>query len=373
MSVTSGAGPRVLHTALMSTYEPGIYRQMAWEAEAAATEGLPWRTRIFTSLQHPDPAGIMVPWRPGHWSVASKLTRWVAFRRAYFAWIRREAAAFDVLLLRHHAYDPFAARHVGRLDLVWGSVHHTLDVPQLRTQPGIFKGRALTGAEKMYGTRNLSAADLIVAVTPEIARYENARLPVPKPTLIYPNGALLPGEVVDNRGAVPELLFVSGSFRPWHGLDLLLASLAGTDEDFILHVVGAVEPAVFAGCTDPRVVFHGVLSEDALAELTARAWVGISTLALHRYGMAGSPLKVRGYLAQGVPVFGGSPDVFPPGSPVYRMGEPDVARVLDYAHQMRPVTREMVRSEAKAHIDKRVLVRELYASLSAHARGAQNR
>ncbi len=80
--------------------------------------------------------------------------------------------------------------------------------------------------------------------------------------------------------------------------------------------------------------------------------------------MAQSPLKVRGYLAQGVPAYGGHPDVFPPDSRVYRRGGADVGQVLDHARAMRPVSREAVRAEAQGHIDKRVLVRRLYVSLT---------
>ncbi|MFK5647494.1 hypothetical protein ACI3ET_13325 [Ornithinimicrobium sp. LYQ121] len=368
MSGTDPAGPRVLHTALMSVFEPGIYQQMAWEAEAAAAEGLPWDSRIFTSLQRPDPAQIMVPWRPSRERAQRKSLQWIGLRRAYYAWLRRQAVDYDVLLLRHHAYDPFAAANMRRVACTVGSVHHTLDVPELRTQRNAVKGLALAGAEAHLGRRNIQAADLLVAVAPEIAAYENARLRTPKPTFLYPNGALVDTEPVDRRGGVPELLFASGSFRPWHGLDLLLESLASSDADFTLHVAGQVDPAMSSGWSDPRVVFHGPLSEGALQELSARAWIGISSLALHRYGMAGSPLKVRGYLAQGLPVYGGHPDVFPATSQVYRVGEPDVSQMLEFAHQMRAVARETVRGEAARYIDKRILVRDLYTSLSTFAR-----
>lgn len=360
--------PRVLHAALMSTFVPGIYQQMAWEAEATAAEGLPWDTRIFTSLQHPDPAGIMVPWRASPAQERLKLRRWVSFRRAYYAWISRLAEDYDVLMLRSHPYDPLAATTMRRLVGTVASVHHTFAVPELRTHERRLKGSLLTLAEIPLGRRNIRAVDLVIGVTPEIAEHESGRVPTPRPTLVYPNGAILDGELADRRGAVPELLFASGAFRPWHGLGLLLQSLQTNDADFTLHVAGQVDAVVASGCSDPRVVFHGHLSEADLRELSARAWVGISSLGLHHHHMVGSPLKVRGYLAQGVPVYGGHPDVFPAESRVYRVGEPDITGILDLAHELRAVSRERIRAEAEPHIDKRILVRDLYTSLSNFTR-----
>lgn len=53
----------------------------------------------------------------------------------------------------------------------------------------------------------------------------------------------------------------------------------------------------------PNIHLHGFLDRSAYLSILARADVGIGTLALHRKGMEeASPLKVREYLACGIPI-----------------------------------------------------------------------
>jgi hypothetical protein len=58
-----------------------------------------------------------------------------------------------------------------------------------------------------------------------------------------------------------------------------------------------------------NVVLHGALPTDQYVRIMQRADAGIGTLALHRNGMSeASPLKVREYLASGLPVIIGYTD-----------------------------------------------------------------
>ncbi|WP_206476941.1 glycosyltransferase [Microbacterium sp. KRD172] len=187
--------------------------------------------------------------------------------------------------------------------------------------------------------------------------------------MTFPNGIDLDEQPIaaDERADVPELLFVASTFATWHGLDLLLEDLDRTDADFRLHLVGDVDSADRERAVlDPRVVLHGRLTPDAIRTLTARAWVGLSSFAIDRKGMEEAcTLKVRQYLASGLPTYSGHRDRFPAEAPFYRQGPPDFDRVLEYAHQMRALSREEVRRASAPLISKASIITDAYDRLQS--------
>jgi glycosyltransferase involved in cell wall biosynthesis len=110
--------------------------------------------------------------------------------------------------------------------------------------------------------------------------------------------------------ASPQLGFIGSPGQPWHGLDKLQL-LAELLVDCTVHVIGPGEQECRSlwGRVPPNVVMHGYLGEIEAQRLMAMMDVGISTLALHRKKMdEACPLKVRQYLAQGLPVIAASED-----------------------------------------------------------------
>ena len=107
-------------------------------------------------------------------------------------------------------------------------------------------------------------------------------------------------------------LLALASMSGWHGYDRLLRSLAvyngetpvaiefaGGDGDGSLATWKAL--AQLLGLTD-RVTFHGPLYGETLNTLVARCDVGVGSLGMYRYGLAqGMTLKLREYLARGLP------------------------------------------------------------------------
>jgi glycosyltransferase involved in cell wall biosynthesis len=120
-----------------------------------------------------------------------------------------------------------------------------------------------------------------------------------KPTQVIANGTPLDVEpVASTPAARPLLAFLLGVPMPRHGLDkLLLLARALPDCDFA--VIGADLPAD----APTNVRAHPAMARAAYAAILARADAGIGPLAMHRAGVSeGSPLKVREYLAHGLPV-----------------------------------------------------------------------
>jgi glycosyltransferase involved in cell wall biosynthesis len=107
-------------------------------------------------------------------------------------------------------------------------------------------------------------------------------------------------------GPGPRLVFVGTAGQVWHGIDKLL-DLAAHRPQWRFSIVG-----MFRETALPNVEWHGERNRSEVIQLLAQADVGIGTLALHRKSMnEASPLKVREYLAMGLPVVYGysDPDV----------------------------------------------------------------
>jgi glycosyltransferase involved in cell wall biosynthesis len=82
-----------------------------------------------------------------------------------------------------------------------------------------------------------------------------------------------------------------------------LLILARQFPDLKLDIIGYTASDLKDREIPENIVFHGFLAGDEHHQILCKADVGIGTLALHRNQMEeGSPLKVREYLAYGLPV-----------------------------------------------------------------------
>jgi glycosyltransferase involved in cell wall biosynthesis len=331
---------------------------MREEQRAAEALGLPWSTRLFV---------------PGHESdrllvgAGVGAGRQLGFKRAFYRWLAEEATRYDVLLLRYTMYDPLQWRFISRSRIPVFTVHHTLEVPQLRGGRGL-RRRLHASAESVLGPLSIRAAAGVVGVTGEIARYETRRAGGGEiRTLVYPNGISFGDPLPDDERTddCPHLLFVATHFYDWHGLDLLFRSALSSTLDFRVHLVGALsDEQRAAAARDPRFVVHGVLRFQEVEALASRCWVGLSSFALDRKGMEEAcTLKVREYLRSGLPVYAGYRDVFHGAMPFYRNGVCSIESILEFARSVRPYSREAVSRAARPFIDKETLVRELYEHL----------
>jgi hypothetical protein len=108
----------------------------------------------------------------------------------------------------------------------------------------------------------------------------------------------------------PQLGFIGSPGQHWQGLDKLMA-LAELLVECTVHVIGPDEEECRSlwGTLPANVVVHGYLNAAEARQVISVMDIGISTLALHRKGMnEACPLKVRQYLAQGLPVLAASED-----------------------------------------------------------------
>jgi hypothetical protein len=97
----------------------------------------------------------------------------------------------------------------------------------------------------------------------------------------------------------PRLVFIGHPNSTWHGLDHLL-EMASAFPEWEFDLIGSEQSEV-EGAPE-NVTAHGTLLPEAYRPILERADVAVGSLALYRNDMAeGSPLKVREYLARGIP------------------------------------------------------------------------
>ncbi len=111
----------------------------------------------------------------------------------------------------------------------------------------------------------------------------------------------------------PTAVFM-GYPAPWHGIDKI-ATLASLLPEWRFHLVG-VSAKDLPGAPS-NLILHGPLPFPEYLSILEKGHIALGTLALHRKSMnEASPLKVREYLALGLPVVIGYRDTdFPEGAP----------------------------------------------------------
>ncbi len=369
-----GKALRVLHLTVCKKLSQGQRNQLLWEQQAA--EGYPttlhWQTRAFSVA--PPGSGVerQLPW----------LFR-AHFSRKLFAWLYllKEHRNYDVVLMRHLTYDPFLPVF-GWLIANRVSVHHAKEEAELRlAKPYLIRGAAIA-LERLAGWVNLRQVRGVLGVTDEIASYQLSTFRGTCPAGTYANGIRLAEVVILPDERQPEkihIAFLSGKFAPWHGLDRLLDTAARFNSagdqglELIIHLIGrltASQSRAVGRLPEGRlkVQSHGHLTAANYRRILARCDIGIDSLALDRKGLSeASALKVREYLALGLPVYSASGDTALPDSfPYFRQGPVLLEELQVFALAMKGVCRTTVRDAAADSIDKEGIIGSLLEWLKAN-------
>jgi glycosyltransferase involved in cell wall biosynthesis len=185
-----------------------------------------------------------------------------------------------------------------------------LRIPQLSI-PTVLEVQSLVGQElqmrnkqryaafslfKKMHYRHLSGA---VFVTYELMEINEFKLPRKTPRIAIGNAIDLKRfSVLPPRPSTkPSLLFVGSPNQPWHGVNELV-EFAKLNPDIQVEVVGTLEESSI-----PNINFHGLLSPEEYRAVATRCVAGVGSLKLSVNKMTeASPLKVREYLALGLPV-----------------------------------------------------------------------
>ncbi len=173
-----------------------------------------------------------------------------------------------------------------------------------------FRGRELTAETTARQARLLAAAEIVYVVSDALSDYAIRRGADPARVRVLPNGVDVaafdrPRIAADPAGPVRGG-FV-GTFRPWHGLELVVEALAqarGRGANVELELVGdgplraGLEGDVTARGLSPHVRFEGARTHAEVAEFLRHVDIAIVAApdALDYYF---SPLKIYEYAAAG--------------------------------------------------------------------------
>ena len=173
-------------------------------------------------------------------------------------------------------------------------------------------GRYLCKDEKARFKRISADFDAVIGVTAEIARSVASKINRPLRTFVMANGIdcrkFPVKKVTPFTGETLKMIFIAGNIRRWHGIDRMLRGMKNYQgkKSIELHVVGTVdsvtEELVDSLDLKKKVHFHGPLLGEDLTRIFDDVHVALGSLALHRAGLhAGATLKVREYMARGIP------------------------------------------------------------------------
>jgi glycosyltransferase involved in cell wall biosynthesis len=235
-------------------------------------------------------------------SALGRFKSWMQVVRRIQLW------APDVLYWRAGVYQPW----LERLTRLFPTVYefNTYDVREYRQVFSTVKYAYHMATRK----RLLSLARGYVVPTSEIGRMYNDRS---CPVAVIPNGIMLEEfkQLTAPRTNSPRLCFIGSPGSPWHGVDKLVV-IAKSFPDWEFDVVGYRREDLGSD-VPPNLCCHGYMSQAQYEGLFAECHVAIGSLALYRNGLEEAcPLKVREYLAYGLPVINAYKDSdFPGGAP----------------------------------------------------------
>lgn len=175
---------------------------------------------------------------------------------------------------------------------------NTLDQQEYR-----YRGPIYYWINRMGRRVILSNAAGLAAVSNEIAHHStiaNYR----KPYIVISNGIELKNYHVlpPSENLNPHLVFIGTPGYPWHGVDKLI-HLANKLPEIHFDIIGYTQKNVQNGQIPPNMVFHDFLKQAEFRKIFSSCDVAVGSLAMHRNNMEeASPLKVREYLAHGLPV-----------------------------------------------------------------------
>lgn len=359
--------PRILHAAATISHSSGIAHQMEWEQKAATSLRLPWTCRYWTldtirfaKVSHDQTRFVLAS------GSRKTFASWMSLRFRYTTWLFGEARCHDLVLLRHSLHDPLQVAFLALYGRKCILVHHAIEDCELASL-GWTTRSSRRLLERACGFLSLRFVAGLIGVTDEIREYQVARSRRKAIwSATYPNG--IDGDFIpveDLRSEVPRFIFIASSFLPWQGLDLLIESARGSDRNFIIDVVGDVpEDLVNRAARDQRFLFHGHLSNESIRTIARHADMGVSSLALDRMGLSQAcALKVRQYLAWGLPALGSYEETLGQDFPFYLKVPPDLGELLLAADRFRSTERLEVAQAARPLIEKKVLVETLWQKL----------
>ncbi len=299
---------RLLTIAFAGTDQGGVHRKLAEQVRELRRHVPETRALVFADTRvapaPPDAPYELIDLPGGGFDATSRAQAFAICRDVV------STHAPDVVYMRYPLYDEHVLQFVREAPPVVFEIQTKFD----RELPP-----AQAEQERAWARTILPHAAGLVAVTPELVRYEQARAGWEIPTHLMSNGAD-PNTIAFATPALPashtDLLCVA-SFYAWHGVDRIICGMAAElDVDLRLTLVGdgPALPAIAKLASDlgvaSRVHLAGLVAPDALTPWFSRTHLAVGVLAPHRKGLSElSALKHREYALRGVPFVAAGHDI----------------------------------------------------------------
>jgi hypothetical protein len=174
-------------------------------------------------------------------------------------------------------------------------------------------------AEKKLAPKILKLAKAGICVTPEIEQIQKFKFPNYE-TICIPNGIMnnKKNYKIINKENTEILngVFLAGTNQIWNGIDRILNSYLKNKFDDKLHLyfVGKIDHSIFINCNNfinKSIYIKDYINHCDMPNFLEKMNFSIGTCGIHRKQLTqGSVLKVREYLANGLPVVIGHHDPY---------------------------------------------------------------
>lgn len=276
----------------------GVYNKLCYQTNSIIKKSLPISTYILTYSSPPqDTHGITFIQIPPHYGY---------IRRAFFLtrFIKHHFASYSVVILRQAIYSP----------LFWFYFRKRSFKLIYECHTKLFEELALSNLPINSFIQKLSypicqnVIDGKISVTNEIANYEQ-NLGFKKPIKTISNGITIPENPIGFKpfdGKKLDMIFVSSTLQPWHGLDRLFHGIEKYKGavQFNLHIVGDIPRNIISEykLSKHNVIFHGIQTKSNIDKMYSQITLAIGSLGMYRNNLSdGCVLKTREYVSQGVP------------------------------------------------------------------------
>ena len=359
---------KILHVSCVRQLSPGQRKQLTYEYEASKhMQNVVWSVVALTCQKPLSHFERQIPF----------LFRSIFLRNLYgWIYMLNKRDRYDYIICRHMVFDFFSVLFSflikNRI-----TVHHAKEVQELRLVRRGIKGKLASLFEDKVGRLGLLHVAAIMGVTDEIRLHELQRVGKDKLNAVYPN-AINTSEVpiLKDMRALDEInaVFICGKFSSWHGLELLLESAQSisVDTPIRIHLIGELLDSQVKTIQSQKklsdiFVMHGLLDFCEYQTILEKCDIGLASFALDKKGLSeASTLKVREYLALGLPVYSGHHDRYVEnGSGFYLKGDASISSIIKFATLSKSFPRETVRLAMKKFIDKQIIMEKTVNWLSS--------
>ncbi|UZE95159.1 glycosyltransferase family protein [Alkalimarinus alittae] len=349
---------KILHFGLLKTINPGIKQQLICEQKAPTS--LNWHVTFFS--HDPVNEGFMrQPAYPISIFKTSRLLKYLTLRISAYYWLVKHADEFDIIILRYPLGDPIIPLFFLRINN-YLTIHHTKELHEINPRTSLVS-RLQFIIESYAGKLILKKAKGVIGLTKEILEYELDRIKgIEKPGVVSANGVdtdLFP-PCKDCRSGVIKLVILCSRAYPWHGIDIIKRELKINNRaDVEIHVIGNLERTALG--KDKRVIYHGSVKPNDLANILCQFDMGIGSLALQRNNMKEACiLKTRDYLAAGLPVYATYSDSGLPTEFPYFINQLfSLNKAIELAKNFRKTSRNLIIKTSRPYIDKQAQIKKL--------------